>query len=76
MRLHIECHCCQTYNQIIVWTATFSTLKMAANLTQTHNVKHDFHKELNYYKCFGSVLTMVNTVILSAHSKTLISLST
>ena len=48
-----------TYNQVIVRTATFSSLKMTANITQILNFKHNFHKEFELFKKNLSVLTMV-----------------
>ena len=38
------------FDQVIVKTATISTLIMAANLTQILNLKPDFHKEIELLK--------------------------
>ena len=43
--------------EVIARTATFSTIKMAANLTQIHNFKPNFHKEFklfNFLECFDN----------------------
>ena len=39
-----------TYDQVTVTTATFSTLKLTANLTQNLNFRHHFHKEFELCK--------------------------
>ena len=39
-----------TYYQVIVKTASSSTLKMTANLTQILNFKANFHKEFKLLK--------------------------
>ena len=53
-----------------VRTATFSTLKMVANLTHILNFKDSVRKEFELFKTFLlSVLTMVDTKIVSTLQK-------
>ena len=44
-------------------------IKMAANLTQILNFKHNFHKDFELLKNFLSILTIVGILRLSAPSK-------
>ena len=54
--------------------ATISTLKMAANLTQTLNFKPDFHKKITQ---FLIVPTMVDwTIWINYHTKKILNLFT
>ena len=54
---------CAIYDQVIVRTATRSTLKVAANLTQILNFQANFYKEFELFCNFQKnnfMLTMIH----------------
>ena len=55
-----------TYDQVSEMTATRSTYIMAANLTQILNFKANFHQEFQFDFQKKNMLTMVDTLRLSA----------